>query len=73
MRIRLTICDYENEDYRKEIEAEINSMDWLVYKDGLEHCAFEEFAKALHSICNDIEAQNDLPYHWYVDGKIKEV
>ena len=72
MRIRVTICDNDNKYYRKEVEAEINSIDWLVYKDSFEHCAYEEFTKAWDNICNDIQAQNDLPYDWHVVGEIKE-
>lgn len=73
MRIRVTIGDNENKDYRKEVEAEISSIDWLVYKDCFEYCTYEEYVKAFDNICDDIQAQNNLPYDWYIDGKIKEV
>lgn len=67
MRITAIIGDNDNRDYKNKVYAEINSIDWLVYQDGLEHCSFEQYDNAWNNITDAIEAQNDLPYEWYVD------
>ena len=71
MRIKAIVGSNYHCNHKKKVYAEINGIDWLVYQDALEHCSSEQYDNAWNNICDAIEAQNDLPYYWYVD-RIRE-
>lgn len=73
MKIKVKIGDNENKDYSNEVEAEINGIDWLIYQDSFEHTTLKEYDRAFEHICDAIQSQNDIPYNWYIDGKIEEI
>ncbi|MBR2870046.1 MAG: hypothetical protein IKB98_01500 [Clostridia bacterium] len=72
--VDVKIRDNDNELFSKNIQVEINSIDYLIIQDAMRICSCEEYDESWEKLIQTIENNNFyLPKDWYVSGKIKLV
>ena len=71
--VNVKIGDNDNELFSKEVQVEINSIDYLVIQDNMDACSCEEFDASWDRLVGTIERQRQvyLPREWYIDGGIE--
>ena len=68
------ICDNDNKDFRKEIQVEIEPLDYLIIQDCMDICDGDTYNKSWDKLIAKIEKQYPyLPSEWYVNGGIEFV
>jgi len=73
MKIRVEIGDNSNKNYHGTAEAEINEVDYVVYKDNMNWCTSYQYDNSWDNICERISRQNNLPYDWFVDSELEPI
>ena len=73
--VDVKICDNDNELFSTNIQVEINSIDYLIIKDGMRICSYEEYDESWDKLIQVIENNRYLylPKDWYISGHIKLV
>ena len=71
--VKVNIGDNDDRTFKKGVQVEINSIDYLIIKDSMESCSCEEFDTSWERLIKTIERQRDvwLPREWYVIGEIE--
>lgn len=71
--VNVNIGDNENELFDKDVQVEINSIDYLIIKDNMDTCSGEEFDTSWERLVGAIERQRQvyLPREWYIYGEIE--
>ena len=71
VKVKAIIKDDSNSNFESEVYANINSVDFLVYKDCMDICSSDEYGAAYDRICACFQNQNRLPYDWYFYSDIE--
>ena len=71
--VDVKICDNDNELFSKNVQVEINSIDYLVIKDGMDICSCDDYDESWERLVQTIESNRSLylPRDWYICGNIK--
>lgn len=71
--VSVKIADNINELFSKDVQVEINSIDYLIIKDNMEICSCDEFDTSWDKLVKAIESQKQvwLPCEWYIYGEIE--
>jgi hypothetical protein len=71
--VKVNIGDNENTDFKKSVQVEINSIDYVVIQDNMEYCSGEEFDTSWERLIKAVERQREvwLPCEWYIQGTIE--
>jgi hypothetical protein len=71
--VNVNIGDNEDNSFKKNVQVEINSIDYLVIKDSMEICSCEEFDTSWERLVRIVETQRQvwLPREWYINGEIE--
>jgi hypothetical protein len=71
--VKVNIGDNENNSFKKSVQVEINSIDYLIIKDGMECCSCEEYDESWERLVKAVERQREiwLPCEWYINGGIE--
>ena len=71
--VNVNIGDDQDRSFKKSVQVEINSIDYLVIKDGMEICSCEESDESWDRLVRAIESQRQvwLPCDWYICGEIE--
>lgn len=73
--VKVKIGDNENKDFNDTVQVEINSIDYVIIKDNMETCSYDEFDTSWDRLVRAIERQTQiwLPCEWYIKGGIEFV
>ena len=71
--VNVNIGDNENNSFKKSVQVEINSINYLIIKDNMEICSCDDFDASWDRVVQAIERQRDvwLPREWYINGEIE--
>ena len=71
--VNVNIGDNDDNSFKKSVQVEINSIDYLIIKDKMESCSCEEFDTSWERLVKIVERQRDvwLPREWYIIGEIE--
>lgn len=71
--VDVKICDNDNELFSKNVQVEINSIDYLIIKDCMDTCSCDDYDESWERLVQAIESNRSLylPKDWYICGKIK--
>ena len=71
--VNVNIGSDEDNSYKKSVQVEINSIDYLIIKDNMDTCSGEEFDTSWERLIKAVEKQREvwLPCEWYINGEIE--
>lgn len=71
--VSVSIGDDRDKSFKKSVQVEINSIDYLIIQDNMEICSCEEFEASWDRLVGTIERQREvwLPCDWYIYGEIE--
>lgn len=71
--VSVRIGDDRDSTFKRDVQVEINSIDYLIIQDSMEVCSCDEFDESWDRLVRAIESQRQvwLPCEWYIDGGIE--
>ena len=69
VRLNVRLGDNENKDYKRVVQVDLGSIDYLIIKDCMNTCSYEEYDRSWNRLVNRIENDyyDELPSEWFIN------
>lgn len=69
VRLNVRLGDNENKDYKRVVQVDLGSIDYLIIKDCMNTCSCEEYDRSWNRLVNSIENNyyDELPSEWFIN------
>jgi hypothetical protein len=69
VRLSVRVGDNENKDYKRVVQVDLGSIDYLIIKDCMNTCSDEEYDRSWNRLVNRIENNyyDEIPSEWFID------
>lgn len=69
VRLNVRLGDNENKDYKRVVQVDLGSIDYLIIKDCMNTCSYEEYDRSWNRLVNRIENDyyGELPSEWFIN------
>ena len=69
VKLNVRLGDNENKDYKRVVQVDLGSVDYLIIKDCMNTCSCEEYDRSWNRLVNRIENDyyDELPSEWFIN------